>query len=291
MEGPAERALWMDIDWRAHQRWVIVDAQPVNTIELGDGPPLVFIHGLSGSWPNWLEQLPVFARAHRVMALDLPGFGRSPMPTSQISIPGYARLLDRLLDQLDIDTATVIGNSMGGLIAAQLAIAVPARVERLVLISPAGISTYGYPGRVRVVPTWRHVEPIVSLAAWIAARSDAVARRPRLREATLRLLVRHPDRLGAPLAAEQLRGAGKPGFMQALQSTLQCDLRGHLPEIACPALIVWGDSDRVISVRDADVFAELIPNSHEVIFEDTGHLAMLERPRAFNPLLEKFLGE
>jgi pimeloyl-ACP methyl ester carboxylesterase len=93
----------LDVDWRSHQRWVQVDGQPVNTIELGEGPPLVFIHGLSGSWPNWLEQLPVLADEHRVVAMDLPGFGHSPMPAGEISIAGYARVLDGLLGKLGID--------------------------------------------------------------------------------------------------------------------------------------------------------------------------------------------
>jgi 4,5:9,10-diseco-3-hydroxy-5,9,17-trioxoandrosta-1(10),2-diene-4-oate hydrolase len=127
--------------------------------------------------------------------------------------------------------------------------------------------------------------------AWLAAKSETVMRRRRLREATLNAVVRHPGRLPAALAAEQLRGAGKPGFITALQAVIDYDVRDRLPEIACPTLIVWGDRDRLITVRDADVFEELIPNSRKVIFEDTGHMAMLERPAAFNALLEGFLAE
>ncbi len=295
--GPVGHSPWRDVDWRAHQRWMVLDGQPVNTIELGadrssTGPPLVFVHGLSGCWANWLEQLPMLARRHRVLTLDLPGFGYSPMPAEQISISGYARLLDRLLGELEIDAATLVGNSMGGFVAAELAIAFPQRVERLVLISAAGISTTAHPGTVRAVPTLRRLERILAASgAWVASKSDAVANRARLREATLNVVVRHPRRLPAALAAEQLRGAGKPGFMQALQAVLDYDIRDRLPEVACPTLIVWGDGDRLIDVRDADVFAELIPNSRKVIFEDTGHMAMLERPAAFNALLEDFLNE
>ena len=102
-------------------------------------------------------------------------------------------------------------------------------------------------------------------------------------------VVRHPGRLPAPLAAEQLRGAGKPGFLQAFEAIIDYDVEERLPEIACPTLIVWGDRDRLVSVRDADVFADLIPDSRKVIFEDTGHMAMLERPAAFNALLRDFL--
>ncbi len=321
--GPIGRSPWLDVDWSAHQRWVILDGQPVNTIELGPeqtspagasseeseqqtsgaagaengprasgGQPLVFVHGLSGSWPNWLEQLPVLARDHRVIALDLPGFGHSPMPAEPISIAGYARLLDRLLGELAIDAAAVVGHSMGGFIAAELAIAFPQRVERLVLISAAGISTHGDQGTIRAMSGLRRLETILAAGtAWVASKSDTVARRARLREATLRVVMRHPGRLPAALAAEQLRGAGKPGFIQALQDIFEYDVRERLPEIACPTLIVWGADDRLIPVRDAGVFARLIPDSRKVVLEDTGHVAMLEHPATFNALLEDFLAE
>ena len=297
MFGPSTRRRWQDVDWRSPQRWVEVDGNPINTIELGPeedrgAQPLVFVHGLSGSWPNWLEQLPAFAATHRVITLDLPGFGHSPMPRQEISISGYARMLEQLLDRLGIDAAAVIGNSMGGFIAAELAIGYPQRVERLVLISAAGISTYKHRGSVTVLPAMRQIErSLASVTAWTAAKSDTVARRARLRDATLNLVVRHPSRLDSALAAEQLRGAGKPGFIQAFEAVLHYDVRERLPEIACPTLIVWGDRDRIIPVRDADLFAELIPNSRKVVFGDTGHVAMLERPESFNALLAEFLAE
>jgi pimeloyl-ACP methyl ester carboxylesterase len=290
--GPVGRSRWLDVDWRRHQRWVVVDGHPINTIELGEGPPIVFVHGLSGCWQNWLEQLPVFAAEHRVLALDLPGFGHSPMPREQITITAYARLLDGLMGQLGIDSAAVVGNSMGGFIAAELAIAYPQRVEQLVLISAAGISTYHDPRPLRAYPALARFErSLLATGAWFASRSDGVARHPRLREAMLNVVVRHPRRLPAPIVAEQIRGAGKLGFLQGLSAVIEYDLRARFPEIACPTLIVWGDRDRLIAVRDADVFAALIPGSQKVIFEDTGHMAMLERPAAFNALLGDFLGQ
>ncbi len=283
---------WRDLDWRKYQHWITVNDDVVNVIDLGQGPPIVFVHGLSGSWPNWLEQLPVLAAKHRVITLDLPGFGHSPMPREQISISGYARLLDGLLGTLGVDAAAVVGNSMGGFIAAELAISVPQRVERLVLISAAGLSTYAHPGALRSLPVFRRLErTITAYAAWTASKSDAVTNRRRLRNATLGLVVAHPGRLSAALAAELVRGAGKPGFVDALEANLNYDFRERLPEIACPTLVVWGDRDRVITVRDADLYEQLIPGSRKVIFEDTGHLTMLERPTAFNALLEDFLSE
>jgi pimeloyl-ACP methyl ester carboxylesterase len=290
--GPVGRSAWLDVDWREHQRWVFVDGQPVNTIELGTGPPLVFVHGLSGCWQNWLEQLAVFASDRRVIAMDLPGFGYSPMPRRPIAIDGYVRLLEGLLDELQAGPSAVVGNSMGGLIAAELAICAPERVERLALVSPGGVSTYRNPGRMLTLPAMRLLELAVGgHVGWVAARPGLATGRPRVRTATLGMVARHPARLPAALAAEQVRGAGKPGFMHAFKAILSCELRPRLPQIACQTLIVWGDHDRIIPVRDADVYAEMVPSSRKVVFADTGHVAQLERPAAFNALLEGFLAE
>jgi pimeloyl-ACP methyl ester carboxylesterase len=288
--GPQGRSPWLDIDWSAHQHWTIINDFAINVAEVGAGPALLFVHGLSGSWPNWLEQLPVFAAGRRAIALDLPGFGRSPLPSRDVSIGDYADTLASLLDALEIDTATVVGNSMGGHIAARLAIRHPHRVERLVLVAPAGLSTHQDRHIVRSLGTLSHMEHGLSAyGSWIAAHADTISRRPRLRDATFGLIVPHPGQLPAPLVAEQIRGTGKPGFVPALRAIVEDDLRPRLGEIACPTLIVWGDRDRVITMRDAQLFHELIPGSRKVLYEDTGHMAQLERPAEFNALLEEFL--
>jgi pimeloyl-ACP methyl ester carboxylesterase len=289
--GPPDAGSWRSVDWRSHQQWMVVEGRAVNTIQLGSGPPLVFVHGLSGSWPNWLEQMAVFAPERRVLALDLPGFGHSPGDAGEISMPGYARLLDSLLDQLGLENAAVVGNSMGGLIAAELAASFPERVERIVLVSPAGLSTYAN-RLTRTMPVVRRLEQVLALgAAWTASKSDSIATRPRMRELALKGVVAHPSRLPAPLAAEQIRGAGTDGFMSALEAILEFDLADRLPLIKCPSLVVWGTKDRLITVRDADRFAESIPGARKVVYEDTGHMAMLEQPERFNPLLREFLAE
>jgi pimeloyl-ACP methyl ester carboxylesterase len=283
---------WRDVDWRSHQRWLSVEGQAVNTIELGQGPPLLFVHGLSGCWPNWLLQMPDFARDHRVIAIDLPGFGHSPGDAGDTSMPGYARLLDSLLAGLGVETATVVGNSMGGLIGAEMAASFPQRVQRLVLVSPAGISTYANRITTRAMPVVRRLDQVLALgAAWTASNSDMITRRPRGRELALKGVIAHPSRLPAALAAEQVRGAGTDGFLGALEAILEFDLSARLPEIACPTLIVWGSKDRLISVRDADRFAQLIPGSRKVVYPDTGHMSMLERPAEFNGLLREFLAD
>jgi pimeloyl-ACP methyl ester carboxylesterase len=289
--GTQGRSEWLDVDWREHQRWVDVDGNWVNVIEMGDGDPIVFIHGLSGSWPNWLEQLPVFARDHRVIAFDLPGFGHSPMPAEKISIAGYGRLVYRLLDVLEVPRAVIVGNSMGGFIGAELAIGFPERVERLVLVSAAGL-TIEHQRDERVLAVLKRLEArLAAWGGWLGSRADRFARRPRYRRALASIVAAHPDRLSAPLVAEQLRGSGKPGFVDALDALTGYPIRDRLPRISAPTLIVWGEDDFLIPVKDAYEFQRLIPGSRRVIYRDTGHVAMLERPAAFNALLEKFMAE
>jgi pimeloyl-ACP methyl ester carboxylesterase len=290
--GPTGRSPWLDVDWRSHQRWVEVGGRSMNVIDVGSGEPtIVFIHGLNGSWVNWLENIPALSDDHRVIAMDLPGFGASDMPAEQISIPGYGRWIDALLDRLEVDAAAVVGNSMGGFIGAELAIQVPQRVERLVLVSAAGL-TIEYQRNERVLETLRFLEnQLAAYFGWLASRSDAVARRPRARRLLMAVVAARADLLPAPLVAEQVRASGRRGFIDALDALTDYRIRDRLPEIACPTLIVWGEHDRLVPVRDADEFERLIPDSRKVVFPDTGHVAMFERPAAFNELLRRFLEE
>src|SRR3954453_12388435 len=170
--GPQGRSAWMDVDWREHLRWAPVRGSAVTFVDIGEGPPLVFIHGLSGCWQNWLENIPFFAHSHRVIAVDLPGFGASPMPPEKISINHYAAVIDELLDSLGIERAAVVGNSMGGFIGAELAIEFSTRVEKLVLVSAAGLTTADMHND-RALAALRRVEfALAGGAAWLASRSQ-----------------------------------------------------------------------------------------------------------------------
>src|SRR3954454_18929526 len=298
--GPVGRSAWLDVDWREHQRFVRVDDRWVNVVELpaersagrARRLPIVFVHGLSGSWQNWLENLPHFAAAgHRVIALDLPGFGASEMPRETISISGYGRFVDTLLEHLGVGAAIVVGNSMGGFVGAELAIRFPARVERLVLVSAAGL-TVEYQRHERVLGGLRYASNLLTAwGGWVGSRSDALARRPRARRLLMGFVVDRPDQLPAALVSEQVRGSGKPGFVDALDALTGYPIRDRLGRIGCPTLIVWGEHDWLIPVGDADEFAKLIPDSRKVVWPQTGHMAMLERPVAFNALVDAFVAE
>ncbi len=287
--GPVGHSEWLDIDWQQHLRWVRVQDRWMNIVDMGEGPVALFVHGLSGCWQNWLENLPHFARNHRVIAVDLPGFGASEMPAETITIARYADTIDALLEVLDIDAVRLVGNSMGGFVGAELAIRHPARVERLVLVAAAGLSVEFICTQRKAGLRHRAENIAFFNLGWIASHSTIVAKRRRLRSALLLIVAAHPDRLPARLAWEQVNGSGKPGFSDALDALLNYPIRGRLPKIKCPTLIVWGDKDRLVPLKDASVFEELIDDSRKIVYEDTGHLTMLERPARFNDDVLAFL--
>ena len=280
-------AAWMGVDWPAMTRRVEVDGRAVNVVDTGgDRPPLLWIHGLGGIWQNWLLNIPAFMDTHRCVAIDLPGFGASEVPSDEISIRGLARTVDRLCDLLDIDEPAVIGNSMGGFVGAELAVSFPTRVAKLVLVSAAGLSTE----YLRREPLLAGARAFAVLTARTGLRGSPVVKRRRLRRVALQPIVRYPERLSVPLATELVQGANAPGFIPAFEALMDYSFRDKLESIEVPVLIVWGRNDMLVPVEDAERFEHLIgDNAHSVIFDDTGHLPMLERPTRFNELLEGFL--
>ena len=126
----------------------------------------------------------------------------------------------------------------------------------------------------------------------LAGSDRKLAARPLTRHSSLLLVARHPRLLKADLAYEGFfKGAGKPGFDDALRACHEYDFRDRLPDVKVPTLIVWGEKDSIIPVRDADEFERLIEDSRKVVMRDTGHIPMAERPQTFNDLLVEFLAE
>jgi pimeloyl-ACP methyl ester carboxylesterase len=280
---------WTGIDWREHLRRIELPGADVNYVEIGEGKPIVFVHGISGCWQNWLENLPGLAAERRAIALDLPGFGASPMPSWEIEMSAYGRLLNDFCEKLGLEGTTLVGNSVGGLIAVEAATATPRRFERLVLVSAAGIINTWSP-RLRATATawaWKEFGP------HFATRGQEIVSRPRARELVFRPFVRYPNRLREDLLLEQIVNGLKQaeGFGDALQALIVHDSRERLAAIEMPTLIAWGLSDRVIPVAAAASYHRRIPHSRLEIFERTGHVPQLERPLRFNAVLENFLAE
>ena len=280
----------MGIDWPALTRRVALDGYTVNLVDTGgdDKPVLVLLHGLSNRWQHWLLTIPAFMATHRCIVPDLPGFGESPLPHGEISIRSYARLVDALCQELGVQRAAVVGSSMGGFVGAEVALSFPTRVDKLVLVSAAGLSI-----------EYARREPLLVFARLVSLFGARVVRyyerlitRPRLRRAVLQLRVRYPERLSLPLTWELIQGFGKPGFLHAVGALTSYSFRERLPEIETPTLIVWGENDLLVPVGDAALFERLLGGpTRRVIFEDTGHSPMLERPTRFNEVLAAFLSD
>ncbi len=282
--GSPPHSEWMDVDWDAHRHAAIVDGARVNYVRMGAGPPLLLIHGLSGSWENWLENIPALARAHDAIAVDLPGFGRSEMPPGEVSIPGYARFAGSFLDALGLSRAAFAGSSMGGLIAADTAATDPDRVERLVLVSAPG------PGRRSAVSAEAGAPGLGRVIAGAAARrSGWLMRSGALRRAVLGRLLHHPDRISPRLIARLAAGVARPGSIVARRATIRNDVGLRVHDIAAPTLLVWGQHDRIVPPYVADYYEQAVPGARKVMFPDTGHAPMIERPGLFNRLVMEFL--
>lgn len=286
--GPTGPETWLDIDWSAHLDRAMVNGRDVNYLDYGDRdkPPVVLIHGLAGCWENWLANIEGLAESFRVVALDLPGFGDSEMPAEAISIPGYADTVAGLLDHLELRSAHLIGNSMGGMTSLQLALDHPSRVDHMVLVSPAGWSTNELHDALPRIAGFAGL-----IGGRVAANRESMVRRPKLRAQALRGVVAHPEKISAGMAYELLGGTGTAGFAGALRALLAHDFRDRLGEIRQPALFIWGRRDGVVSSRDILHFGERMPHAERIALRDTGHVAMVEHPEWFNQVAAQFLND
>jgi pimeloyl-ACP methyl ester carboxylesterase len=280
---------WLGIDWREHLRRASLPGAEVNYAEIGEGPTVLLVHGLAGCWRNWLENLPHLGRSHRAIALDLPGFGHSPMPSWPISMPAYARLIHDFCEKLGIDRAeALVGHSMGGLIATEAVLERPARFERVVLSAAAGLS-FAHRQQRRARGVLRLFEAVVRP---LARPFDSWLARPRGRQIAFGTLVRNPNRLRPELLWELVEPSLRaPGFAAAIRAIAAHDGRDRAAQIELPTLVVWGRNDQIVPVRDAYRYHGEIAGSRLEIFERTGHMLQLERPARFNALLDEFLAQ
>jgi len=250
--------------------------------EHGSGPPLVMIGGLGADTHLWSQQVPAFSAHFRVVVFDNRGSGQSDMPDEPYSIPMFAADTVGLMRALGIDKAHVVGASLGGLIAQELALTHPEMVDRLVL----ACTTSNGPTSVRP-SLWSLLPILVRLRRtgnpaadtrrafsvfvhprWLAANSAEV-------EAYVAWRAAHPQ----PRYAFKRQRASIRGFHR----------EDRLGAITAPTLIVHGDSDRIVPVANARVLGELIPGSQVVILEDSGHACTFDQRDRFNDAVLEFL--
>ncbi len=261
-----------------------IDAGGIRThyVEAGKGETLILIHGGGAGADgigNWRRSVPVFAKRFRVIALDMIGFGATGKPDpSRFEYSQVARLvhLRNFLDAMKIRTASFIGNSMGGCTALGLAVESPERIERLVLMGSAGLTTTLHADLMPVINYDFTREGMVKL---------------------IRALTNADFKPEPELVDYRLKKSLEPDCRAAYGATMKwIKEQGGLfypPEfiarVACPTLVVNGKDDKVVPVANAYKFLELINNSWGYIVPHCGHWAMIERPRDFARACLSFL--
>lgn len=258
----------------------------------GGGEPIVFVHGLSSYLSFWEYQLAHFQGGHRVLALDLPGYGASSRPDAPYTMAWYADVVSDWMVAVGVPRATVVGHSMGGQIAMTLAVDHPARVERLVLSAPAGFERYT-PGAADFMKRW-WTESRALGATEEEVRANFVAMVFNRTDAGVERLIEERVRLGAHPA---FRGTSV-AVSRSIAGMIDGSVWDRLPEIAVPTLVVFGTDDKMIpnpvftggrtrAVAEAGVAR--IPGAELVMVPGAGHTVHHDAPEAFNAAVEEFL--
>lgn len=250
-----------------------------------DPTPLVLLHGTSASlhtWDGWTRRL---AGERRVIRLDLPGFGLTgPFPDDDYRTARYVAFLGRFLDALGVGRCVVAGNSFGGELAWNLALAAPDRVAGLVLVDAAG-----YPFRSESVPVAFRLAriPVVDRVLEHVLPRSAV-------ESSVRNVYGDPGRVTRELVDRYYELALREGNRRALVERFRDSGAGvderRIREIAVPTLILWGAEDRLIPVALAERFARDVRGSRMVVFPGLGHVPHEEDPAATVRPVREFLG-
>ncbi len=266
-----------------HAQYRVVDGTRLRLIDSGNGTPVVLIHGFGASMYGWRHQLaPLAAAGYRVVTFDNRGFGFSDKPAHGYHNAEYAHLVVSLLDSLGIASAVLVGHSMGGAIAAEVARAYPDRVRGLVLVDAAGFGVR-WPGALKLA-RWPFVGAVATAfrGRWITSR-------------ILRSTFADPRKVTDADVDQYYAPVPDPDYGRALRGVLRefrfDTLGGRLASVQTPTLVLWGDADRWISIGDGIRFARELPRSEFVVLQRTGHDAPEESPDQVNRLLLEFLKE
>jgi pimeloyl-ACP methyl ester carboxylesterase len=272
-----------DTNWRDAARpgkLINVDGVGLHYVEAGIGPAIVMIHGFGGQTFSFRYQVTEFARDHRCVAIDLKGFGYSERPEDgDYSLAEQARLILRVMDELGIDKAVLIGHSMGGEVVARAAELAPERVEKLVLVATAP----GYPLWLGPrLPFMRAFMPGFARLARRNARKN---------------LFYDPNSVDIDAIMAEYE---KPGRIYGSLNTvwqMWGDVRKQTKldhsKITMPVLVLWGEKERVLPFdqRLLRWLRKRLPQAEVVTIPRTGHMLLEENPTAANEALRRFLGE
>jgi pimeloyl-ACP methyl ester carboxylesterase len=257
----------------------------VNGVELvyelrGTGSPVVMIHGAQGDQTMFAGLASELANRFRILTFDQRGSGLSEKPDMAYSIAMLADDTAALMEHIGFSTAHIIGVSMGGTIAQELALRHPQKIRSLVL----GCTTAGGPNAIRIGGS-------TFTAAYSTQPMSAKERGQALAEAafTKGYLAQHPEVIPAMIAARQQRPLDTVALQHRVKATMTHDAYDRLPQIKCPTLVITGKDDALISWENSRVLAERIPGAELVLLEPAGHCFWLEQPEQSSEAISSFL--
>ncbi len=270
---------------------VSTDAGVLRYYDVGDGPPLLMLHG-SGpgvtGWRNFGGNLPSFSPSFRCLVLELPGFGVSD-PTDQHPMLSSAPAVTRLLDALALDSVDIVGNSMGGMVAAQVAIQQPERVRRLITVGGLGRNILSpSPGEgIKLLQDFTEEPSRDRLDAWLQSMvHDPATVTDQMREERWAQATEEKTLASARLMYS--RAAMEFGL--AIQDKSETrPLWADLHRIQARTLITWGRDDRVSPIDMALLPMRTIPQVELHVFPNCGHWVMIEQREAWERVVLEFL--
>ena len=239
----------------------------------GTGEPLLLMHGIGSRWQMWQPVMGRLAEHHDVIAVDLPGFGASPMPPAGTApgVDSLITLVSEFLAQLGVERPHVAGNSMGGLMALEMAARGLAR-------SATALSPAGFASRAEMTYGRASLWLSVRLARRTARYADTMFATAFGRKLGLNLFVARPERLTGAEAAENTRAlAGAPWFDETLPALRAFEFPAS-GEIDVPVTVAWGAKDRLLLPRQARRAAHAIPRARVLLLEGCGHVPTWDDP-------------
>lgn len=234
----------------------------------------VLLHGIGASADRWRAVIPTFSKYFRVVAPDIIGFGYSDKPAIEYTMDFFLDFLENFFKNLGISKPIIVASSFGGHVATEYAINHPRRVEKLVLVSPAGMMRTSTPTLDSYImsalyPTYENSEKAFSGMAY------------------------DPTLVSGDVTMDFVNRMKLPNSKYAFMSTLlgmryAPRLQGRLGRITSPTLLIWGDSDKMIPVQFAKEYKE-IPDLELAVIKNCGHIPFVEKPMTFSKLVLKFL--
>ena len=278
-----------DSEWvretNSFQKQLVVDGVRLRVLDVGEGPPILLLHGFLDSSYTWRRVIPLLQDRYRVIALDLPGFGYSDKPYEPLSFVEYARVVVGVLDQLQIDQAFLVGNSMGGSVALRVAIDFPERVRGLVPIAAGTPRDEDEPLNAINLLRMRFVGELCihTMGPWIFERvwNSMLTEGREVSE-------REIDEMYGLLNTPGARRAALNQIREIRSNPVGWEATRR---IGNPTLLIWGRRDEGVPLRYGERLNDHIPNSRMVIIEDTGHLPQWETPEEVTRLLGAFVEE